>query len=1591
MFQKETPKTPLVSEPMAANRALLEADSLDDPLSFEARTQVQRKGNIVDDIITRITQDYAYQGLRDDDNVVALLRDPEISPEDKARAVEQAANRLNLKQLDARSHFTYLSYAASKGRIALEQRDRLFNEFTVDDLLAVQQRDMRRQWGKMRREVDDLVATKSFNSYGEMFVEVAQQDFIPIYNVASRVGLNQELLEAAGGKPVEGWRGLFTGEVRQAIRDHLVSLPPEEAHFAVQAMTQEVRNLEQDPHLGPLLTKYNVLESFEAIFTEDLLEGGDSKNSLDRILANTEVALEALFSAALVRGIGRGVAAIFDAPTSVAARRIADSVDATRARKLDELFGDDELAAKFGLEADQAVPSALPRPALLQDELEALPEGSKRVLERSERVRTEILETTKGLETLGLTDLEKRAAIRSQLEAMDMADGPVVQTRMSTVRMMEDESGFVVDAVHGKSAEGGYPHLREAIDELIEIDPDFKNFDIVRVNDEGIIGPVFKDRDELLTSVFKKQQPPEAVVSPIAGLRNEYYLRRRVERPFHIADAQALGSKNVLGGTLTRWLLPPNQKFSDRIYGNFLKAYRVEQGLIKNFEVMFKPFYDLPVADKQVVTKLYDWTEQFGKEHGRAPTLSDIFAKHGELTTNQINGVIALRSGMDTMHELFNRRLYQEFKSLDYKTARPANPQMATYHGISVPKESAPVGGYFDPVAEEMVTLTRKELDDIYNTGGGVMQLDTALPTPGQARSQYDRVVFRGGSDQVYEVGELSTKPLKYHPGYSLRFYEDPYFIVKRTAGVTKNGAAQSSANAVTQEAIRTAGTKAEAERFLSRLPTNEEGVEWDIIPARNLSVTENTLFQKQTIHREGRLFWDERNFDRIPDTSGAAARLEDPVQSLERGVALAARQLTHEDLTKTIKEAFLKEYADLVDEVRFRNKSLTEVKKDLTTLRQNTVEAAKKKRIADAIELVDYFRLMSGTESSLVPALREAAMSVAHTLGRGSTADRGFRYKFSRGAEKYIQGMDPFRTMRTIAFNAFMVFRPVRQALLQSAQIGFLSGIDPAYVASTKLFTDRYALGMGLMRARRSGYDDGYSVAKLAKMMGLSQKEYRKLVKMFDRSGLVDTVDVHSFAGGARRFTKVKLPETKTGHIGYRAKQIPVGIREAFQRFGFDFGERNNITFTYNLALRRYLKRNKKASLLELDDKAWDAIANDASNLALGMLRPNQFGYQTGALSVPTQFLSFTHKAMLAMLGQNPALKGADVAKLWAGTMVLYGSNMFGARDYVEAKLTEMGIADKPIAGMEGETLVDMISGGLVDTVFNELMDSLVADWKDLDLRFLAPGIDTVRLWDMQISAIATQPAWKTAFGPFGNIFSKTLTSFDVAQTYVEGAPDLPPEEKVVILADAIARGVLPQYNDLVMSYIGYQTNQWYSASNEALPIRTTMNTLIARGAFGGRSREELAYYRLQNEKWESESFYREIVDKNKDAIRAWIVRWQGGTLTTKELKENLRALSVWMEEFPEHQKAKIIEASLLEDFNDGAPPISTQIVEAAKTLDFKPDWLSIIDNDPSLTDDQRLELKTWLRDVYERQVETNKQLGDRVLEEVESNGRTR
>ena len=1523
-----------ISSNAAANRALDEqyVGIGGGEQDFELRYQhYSKKGLSVMDTATEIIMQ-----SNSESKVRSIMEDDEIPLESKIDYIRWEIDRTPYKNLTPYDLIVFQAMRVDGGgMLPIDNLNRIYQETSMSDLQALGAITRERQLAKGNRIVNEVAAAHGWENFADMAGEVAIQDFIPVWNVATRLGLANIMADIADVE-LSFTERLLPGSIRARMREHLVSLEPEEFSRTIREIGDALLDAQAHPVLGPIITDYNAMEFWTTVFNDEVMRQGNPQDNLDLWLGNAELGFEALFGAMVLGKVGGKavVRAAFSAADSVKARQAAVTVrNSEQTQALTEMLQEEVLASKFQVEASSE--PLLPKPAPLADDIEYLPDGSRPAVERA---RSEALETA-GAPRAGrfLKNTEKLNVILEELGHLDEFDGVATHTRMSTIEVLDDDAGFRIKAIFGETPNKGFDSFEDAAIEILELDPQMRKLEIVRVGDDGTLEAVEFTPKQLEEFVLGEGTVPATRTGEIIG--DEYFIRYTQERVYHPFDKTHFGS-GTLAQSIFRWAFSPNAKFSSDFYSQFADATFDEERTVALLHRIAQPYRALGAADKRAVDHLFEWAEEFGKLNRRAPEINEIRAKFPDYTPKQLEGYQALQISYDTMYEMLNRRQYNEWFGAGFKTARPVDNSMATYHGKPLSEdqvfEKVKNKDFLDPVTGRQVQLSKRQVQELYANGATVLELDVPVTTV-NARTKVTRVIL---DPEAYRIGDLSHNPLKYHPGYHFRFYDDPYYVMKIETHMVDG-------KPIVQEtAIRTAGSRREANKWADRANralTKRYGAEntarFEHKRARDIDQAESSLLQKEVFQREGRLFYDDRNFDALPSVNGNRAPLEDQATALEMGIRGVAREIAGRDTLRTAKRAWQTQYSNQLG-IRGIEKglSLDQVEDELVSLRRNTPAGDKKNAINDALQYIRYFRLIEGTNNAITPVVREGLIHFAEVAERFF---KGKGHPVWRGFQKWAQVSDPLKTMRSVAFTLFMRMRPIRQFIMQSAQPVFLMGIDPKYIGSGRWALDAQLMQLGVGALRGTG-ELPLSVAARAKAMGLSQAQYRKLIKEFERSGLLDTVDAHDYTGGqislaSDRAVATPNPGNPADMALYGGRKVKNAVLDALGT-GFNKGESNNLAVSYMVGLRKYMKENNIDDLLKLNASDWRKIRTESSNLALAMIKPNSMRYQTGLLSLATQFLSFQHKSALAILGLNPSITPKQARRLWAANTMLYGADFVGYGMLASTILRDSDLewAENEIVPGTGRTFRDILAEGFVENVFNEIGENGFDTWQDLDLKFLAPGPDVNSFLEDTIRA-AYQTPGRAFFGPFGSIYGNITQQLSYAQAANEGFSDRSAIERFGIMSEAVLTGAIPQLNDIQKAQLMRQHNLLFTKAGEPLHLIPTRNAVFARLIGGVPTNQETAYYTMQGIDYENEAEFRDLVRTTSQHLNKMILLHYDNKITAEAMGAAMRLTFGMWDDIPEGRRVEFRER-VFNSIDEDGTSLMQKMVERASQGQYDP-----------------------------------------------------
>jgi hypothetical protein len=534
-------------------------------------------------------------------------------------------------------------------------------------------------------------------------------------------------------------------------------------------------------------------------------------------------------------------------------------------------------------------------------------------------------------------------------------------------------------------------------------------------------------------------------------------------------------------------------------------------------------------------------------------------------------------------------------------------------------------------------------------------------------------------------------------------------------------------------------------------------------------------------------------------------------------------------------------------------------------------------------------------------------------------------------------------------------------------------------------------------MKLTKSGFADmGYSRTFLQKTLGMSDKEYKVVLDNLEKSGIVDIVDAHAFSGGSKSYQRQALPNSDTGLAGkttYGAKAAGNWLDNLFTNKGFNSGEQTNKLVSWDYQMRLLKKRKGYKKYTDLTDDDWRKVAENADNMALAMTKPNAGAYSQGATRVMTQFLSFTHKLSLTMLGQNPALNKIEVMRLWIGAGTLFGANSVGLRDEASELMFNQGFdryIDTVVPGSNGATVVEFISAGLLQTITNKVFHSLGKDAPNMEN--VTPIAQYKQLWEMHFDSTIKNPLVSVGAMATGAFGSRVAASVDAMQfgalSAYGGEFDDDPIASLTSMADMAARKLLPQYDDIASTWMAYETGKLYRASGEHISFTPSSMAMLLRTAFGIRSMEEAAAWRLHDRIYDSDAIVASMVKAHRRLLTQKLnLYFRDGAITKEDMVKVVRMAANLASRAPDGRMQEVIEATWTGYFDEDDPakmPFHILVEAAISGQVDKGVMLSLADILPGATDEERDQFRSFVEEVIDDRDLSEEEMRQLILDDT-------
>ena len=770
--------------------------------------------------------------------------------------------------------------------------------------------------------------------------------------------------------------------------------------------------------------------------------------------------------------------------------------------------------------------------------------------------------------------------------------------------------------------------------------------------------PITKEFDEVPKEDISKVLASDEKGQYIAQINTLQRYDTKGEASY--ADAVKFGSLQKIltvgGNNFSNWILDPANMFKSKVSSPLsVAADRKTAVNAKLVDMIDKDFADLGQTQKKAAWSVVESSNKKRKYYSEAELKKGVDG-HAPLSDKEVNAVYSVYRFWDTLYHLDNRTLNRKLISQDYY--RLSDDLTGDIYLGKPVKEAK--GKVYNPQTKE--TMTAKEAN--------------ARLSKDMGYEVYELRHAEDGADYVLKNSAMTGRrvkesdlTLKKIDGYVKRNYTTDYFVeaVHKVTGKTT--------------VVASGSRFGDALGYVSKLRADEAYAEYTInTPRRAKELSDVDTLDKA--FERGRSVERRRGAQLSGitdlDSNYGLANIENPIESMINAAASTSNASVMFDTIATMKGNFNETFKT---QGKFP-RSVEEVK----DIRVNGVD-----KTAEAKALYKYIESMeSGANTNLASTIyRDALFNMSEAIEEG-----GLLGKMSGTTGEAIRALakiDPIRAARTLPHILFIAAAPLRQLVIQHSQLIQVMPLTAKYRNPYNLIKDVH-----IMRTLFHVKDDVSKFDKVvrsqAKWLNMSEQELRGLFKAFKESGLAESVHSNTMIERTFAMAGKDVYNNLGQSLAAKTGKVFTTIPHYGQKYGFDVGEFNNLVGSFMVAYQR----QKEAKVLDLTSKTgMSSLASDARNLSWNMNHAGKFGYQTGLMSIPMQFIQVPHKAILNMITGSGTLTRAERMKVAGTNLVLFGTAGFG----IDAALD-------PIADDVSPEVYGLAQDGMLNLVLNSFGD---------------------------------------------------------------------------------------------------------------------------------------------------------------------------------------------------------------------------------------------------------------------------------------------
>lgn len=778
-------------------------------------------------------------------------------------------------------------------------------------------------------------------------------------------------------------------------------------------------------------------------------------------------------------------------------------------------------------------------------------------------------------------------------------DGITLFDNMVTVGNRDGK--ITVDAVYGTS-EGGF---KNAVDAITQARFAFREYGI--------------GNNEL--SLMKKEGGEYVPISMEDAIKQDgdYIVKVGFDKPINPGDVVKMDDVDVKRNFFDRFPVLRSKKagtMANTILDNASMLHPlitrsasidVDRAVILDKKLL--AIYDsfalrMKTLDESRQNKVYDYIKEANR-NGIEKSVNQLVGDG--FNQMEIEAIRDWREGWDTIYHLENSDLVRTLDIQGYKKLENTSGDMLIAR--PVPKNQN-IGQVLDTETGIVRTLSKPEMDDLYNRGGTIASLRRPIDISGQ---DVEFIMARNSPYEYLRGVRPSDQILEYRKGYYQVQYNAPHFIeeiVKDASGKEKY-----------RRAAGVAGTQEEASQVVNRLAASSGRSVDDFHVRGDIKEMRVDTDAYWDVHSASGRIAQRYRGKRLQDASGNLTAFDskymlDPLEAATRAARSISGRIATREAIEVSKERILRQYGEYFPlNQKTQKRDWVEDSNSLVPTKSLSGDP----KLADARTSVEYLNYLTrGYENSLDVGFKQvmnafASMSAHADLVKGEQVFN------------FLGTTKPASFLKSGVFLNYLALNPLRQVIVQSHQAMRLNGLNPVYFNNP----------MGMTNDLRI-----YSFNRISPGMNLSQKD-REMIDFVDGSGMLDAVDRSNLIRGA--ITDMAESYNKiSGSIG---KAVA-----ATRSIGYDLGEQANLLTTLLVLRDRAIKAGKDTNSLRVRDELYA----EARAMTYGMNFAGDMPYNQNFMSLALQFFQVPHKAFVMYTNRN--ISSVDKLKLGLADTLLWG-----------------------------------------------------------------------------------------------------------------------------------------------------------------------------------------------------------------------------------------------------------------------------------------------------------------------------------------------